>query len=388
MECKNCGFPLDDGVLVCPRCGTEVQLVSDYQVFGDFLDQHLGKNDKKRKNPDPVTQHNGPDEIYRVSRMIRAEQKKQKKRRIRLAILITFVVAAATIYGVLQLNIRYQNESSYDYQMKRAETAYADQKYDQAYERVQKAIGLEAEDADAWLLKARILIEQRETDKAISALQKIIGLYPNNASAYELLIQIYEGKKDTDAIKSLLSDSSDKGIRAQFADYISDMPKSDLKEGEYDDYQTFSLSSEEGSVIYYTLDGSIPDEKSQVFDKKIRLDNEGVTVVQAIAVNQKGISSDIAQFTYTIAFPVPDPPKISPSSGEFIQGMDAEIQIIVPDGCKAYYSFDQMPTSETGTRYTGEPIPMPEGEHTFYAILVNSQGKSSYAASETYSYSR
>ena len=388
MECKNCGFPLDDGVLVCPRCGTEVQLVSDYQVFGDFLDQHLGKNDKKRKNPDPVTQHNGPEEIYRVSRMRRAEQKKQKKRRIRLAILITFVVAAATIYGVLQLNIRYQNESSYDYQMKRAETAYADQKYDQAYERVQKAIGLEAEDADAWLLKARILIEQRETDKAISALQKIIGLYPNNASAYELLIQIYEGKKDTDAIKSLLSDSSDKGIRAQFADYISDMPKSDLKEGEYDDYQTFSLSSEEGSVIYYTLDGSIPDEKSQVFDKKIRLDNEGVTVVQAIAVNQKGISSDIAQFTYTIAFPVPDPPKISPSSGEFIQGMDAEIQIIVPDGCKAYYSFDQMPTSETGTWYTGEPIPMPEGEHTFYAILVNSQGKSSYAASETYSYSR
>lgn len=388
MECKNCGFPLDDGVLVCPRCGTEVQLVSDYQVFGDFLDQHLGKNDKKRKNPDPVMQHNGPEEIYRVSRMRRAEQKKQKKRRIRLAILITFVVAAATIYGVLQLNIRYQNESSYDYQMKRAETAYADQKYDQAYERVQKAIGLEAEDADAWLLKARILIEQRETDKAISALQKIIGLYPNNASAYELLIQIYEGKKDTDAIKWLLSDSSDKGIRAQFADYISDMPKSDLKEGEYDDYQTFSLSSEEGSVIYYTLDGSIPDEKSQVFDKKIRLDNEGVTVVQAIAVNQKGISSDIAQFTYTIAFPVPDPPKISPSSGEFIQGMDAEIQIIVPDGCKAYYSFDQMPTSETGTRYTGEPIPMPEGEHTFYAILVNSQGKSSYAASETYSYSR
>ena len=388
MECKNCGFPLDDGVLVCPRCGTEVQLVSDYQVFGDFLDQHLGKNDKKRKNPDPVTQLNGPEEIYRVSRMRRAEQKKQKKRRIRLAILITFVVAAATIYGVLQLNIRYQNESSYDYQMKRAETAYADQKYDQAYERVQKAIGLEAEDADAWLLKARILIEQRETDKAISALQKIIGLYPNNSSAYELLIQIYEGKKDTDAIKSLLSDSSDKGIRAQFADYISDMPKSDLKEGEYDDYQTFSLSSEEGSVIYYTLDGSIPDEKSQVFDKKIRLDNEGVTVVQAIAVNQKGISSDIAQFTYTIAFPVPDPPKISPSSGEFIQGMDAEIQIIVPDGCKAYYSFDQMPTSETGTRYTGEPIPMPEGEHTFYAILVNSQGKSSYAASETYSYSR
>ncbi len=387
MECKKCGFPLDDGVLVCPRCGTEVQLVSDYQVFGDFLDQHLGKKSNKKKDQEPVSRLDGPEEIYRVSRMRRAEQKRQKKRRIRLAFLITFIVAAAIIYGVLQLNARYQNENSYEYQMKRAERAYADQKYDQAYDRVQKAIGLEAEDADAWLLKARILIEQRETDKAISALQKIIGLYPNNASAFELLIRIYEDQEDTDAIKSLLSDSSDKNIRAQFADYISETPKSDLEEGEYDDYQTFSLSSEEGSVIYYTLDGSIPDEKSRVFDQKIRLDEEGVTVVQAIAVNKKGISSDIAQFTYTIAFPVPDPPKISPSSGEFIRGMDAEIQIIVPDGCKAYYSFDKMPTSDTGTRYTGEPIPMPEGEHTFYAILVNGQGKSSYAASETYSYS-
>lgn len=387
MECKKCGYPLDDGVLICPRCGTEVQLVSDYQVFGDFLDQHSGKKDKKKKYQEPTGQLDGPEEIYRVSRLRRAEQKKQKKRRIHLAVLITFVVAAAIIYGVLRLNMQYQNENSYDYQMKRAEKAYADQNYDQAYDRVQKAIGLEAEDADAWLLKAKILTEQQETDKAISALQKIIGLYPNNTQAYELLIRIYEDQKDTDAIKSLLSDSVDKNIRARFADYISEAPTSDLEQGEYDDYQTFSLSCEAGSVIYYTLDGSIPDEKSQVFNKKIRLDDEGVTVVQAIAVNKKGISSDIAQFTYTIAFPVPDPPQISPSSGKFIRGMDAEIQIIVPEGCKAYYAFDKMPTSDTGTRYTGEPIPMPEGEHTFYAILVNSQGKSSYAASETYSYS-
>ena len=204
MECKKCGYPLDEGVMICPRCGTEVQLVSDYQVFGDFLDQHLGKSGKKRKKQESDTPLDGPEEIYRVSRMRRAEQKKQKKRRIQLAVLITFVVAAAIIYGVLQLNIRYQNESSYDYQMKQAEKAYADQEYDQAYDRVQKAIGLEVEDADAWLLKARILMEQQELDKAISALQKIIGLYPGDSRAYELLIHIYEGQKNTDAIKTLL----------------------------------------------------------------------------------------------------------------------------------------------------------------------------------------
>ena len=78
MECKKCGFPLDDGVLVCPRCGSEVQLVSDYQVFGDFLDQHLGKSKKKKQEPEVLL--DGPEEIYRFSRMRRAEQKKQKKR--------------------------------------------------------------------------------------------------------------------------------------------------------------------------------------------------------------------------------------------------------------------------------------------------------------------
>ena len=63
--------------------------------------------------------------------------------------------------------------------------------------------------------------------------------------------------------------------------------------------------------------------------------------------------------------------------------MDTSIQVVVPDGCKVYYAFDQKPTEKTGTLYKGA-VDMPAGEHTFYAIAVNDYGKSSYAASETY----
>ena len=93
----------------------------------------------------------------------------------------------------------------------------------------------------------------------------------------------------------------------------------------------------------------------------------------------------MVDFTYSVLYPVPDTPKIAPSSGTFTEGMDTSIQVIVPDGCKVYYAFDQKPTEKTGTLYTG-PVDMPAGEHTFYVIAVNGYGKSSYASSETYSH--
>lgn len=91
----------------------------------------------------------------------------------------------------------------------------------------------------------------------------------------------------------------------------------------------------------------------------------------------------MVDFTYSVLYPVPDTPKIAPSSGTFTEGMDTTIQVVVPDGCKVYYSFDQKPTEKTGSLYKGA-VDMPVGEHTFYAIAVNAYGKSSYAASETY----
>lgn len=386
MICKKCGYEMDDKTLICPVCGNEVQLVSDYQVFGDFINQTQADEKKSVSGKKDSKLAEDPEAIYRESRRIRAEKKKKKKRKRILILVLVLILLMGAGFTVYQMRMKAAHENSYPYQMNLAETAFSNSKYEEAYEAVQKAISLDTNSADAWLLKAQILDAQGESDKAVSALQKIIGLYPDNDTAYGLLIRIYENEKDTEAIKALMDSCTNEKVLQKYSAYVSNAPQSSLKEGEYNDFQTISLFNEDDCVIYYTLDGSMPDETSAVYEEEISLEQEGTTVLQAISVNSKGVVSDLAKFTYTITLPLPDPPQISPSSGEFVNGMDTTIQIIVPEGCKAYYSFDSSPTVNTGKLYKGETIYMLEGEHTFYAILVNEYGKQSYAASATYIY--
>ena len=62
--------------------------------------------------------------------------------------------------------------------------------------------------------------------------------------------------------------------------------------------------------------------------------------------------------------------------------MDTSIYVIVPEGCTAYYAFDERPTVNS-TEYTG-PVSMKAGTHIFYAIIQDENGKVSAAASATY----
>ncbi len=83
-----------------------------------------------------------------------------------------------------------------------------------------------------------------------------------------------------------------------------------------------------------------------------------------------------------IRFDAPDRPLIAPVSGKY--DYQENIIVTVPDGCTVYYAFDETPTIES-TQYT-DPVPMPQGEHTFSAIAVDSRGKVSPVASEVYVY--
>ena len=124
---------------------------------------------------------------------------------------------------------------------------------------------------------------------------------------------------------------------------------------------------ENGTRIYYTLDGTIPDENSTLYNENlgISLDEEGDYILKYIAYNAKGIPSDIGTESYTIAFKEPNAPRITPASGQYEYART--IQVFVPSGCTAYYAFDETVTTNS-TKYTG-PIQMPSGEHIFSGIV-------------------
>ena len=157
-------------------------------------------------------------------------------------------------------------------------------------------------------------------------------------------------------------------------------PKFNWPAGQYSFYISIELSSETGDIIYYTLDGSTPDETSYQYDEPIAL-SEGTTVVRAFVMDQNGNSSDIASEVYDIEFGAPDRPTIIPESGEYVG--ENYVRILVPEDCIAYYTLDGSFPTESSEIYTGEFL-MPMGTTKVSAIVKDEHGVASEVSFVTY----
>lgn len=384
MKCSNCGEPIEEGRLFCLKCGQEVQWVPDYDSFGNYMElERIRKEQERRKR------EHAEAEAARRRAAIAAENRRKKKKRRMLTILCVVLIAALGVgFAVgMKLHTDNKNYNDFDYQMRMADTAFSNHKYEECYEFVERAVTLDSQDADAQLLKAQVLVKLEKDKQAISTLEALIEQEPDNNTAYGQLLKVYASNEMTSEIKELLDQCENEDIVNKYSAYISTPPVFSLPGGEYDEQKTLQLyTREQDSSIYYTTDGSEPTKECTLYTENIEL-KDGTTVVKAITVNNKGISSDVVTNQYTITFVPPDPPRISPSSGKFTTDMGTKIYIIVPEGCKAYYAFDKKPTIADEQYDENEPVKMLKGTHTFYAILVDEHGKVSYPGSAIYTLS-
>ena len=150
--------------------------------------------------------------------------------------------------------------------------------------------------------------------------------------------------------------------------------------GQYSFYISVEIFSETDGTIYYTLDGSTPDENAYVYTEPIHL-NEGTTVVRAFVMDSDGNSSDISSEVYELEFGAPDKPTIFPESGEYVG--EYYIRILVPNDCIAYYTLDGTLPNESSEIYTGEFL-MPTGTTTVQVIVKDENGVTSEMSQVTY----
>lgn len=422
MKCTKCGTILADGVLLCPNCGCEVQIVPDYNPLDDVLTAQVkgavsetlrinvnqeqlekyraehsrtagntyegGRTYHKRisesqglENPGVNVRRNMTDEEIereRRARKRRAEKKRMlaKKRRQQKMI----IAGGAVVLLLLLCVFGYTN--SYNGRVKSGYKKLEAKEYTEAELKFEKAIERKKARSEAYAGLAEVYLAQGETEKAEQLFKDALEEQPKNVSLYEATIQFYMNTKQETKIMALLATCEDENVLKQLEKFVSEGPKFSLDEQkEYDEVQALELSGN-GEAIYYTTDGTDPTVESTKYTEPIKL-LEGENEIRAISVNAEGIPSLVVTKIYTVEFPIEGAPSVTPSTGQYEE--DQKIKVVVPEGYVAFYTTDgsNPTTSESRIQYSG-PFDMPEGNTILNVVLMNQKERYSDVTKRNY----
>ncbi len=90
------------------------------------------------------------------------------------------------------------------------------------------------------------------------------------------------------------------------------------------------LTAETGNTIHYTLDNSAPTEASATYDAPIGI--ETTTTIKAIAINQEGEKSEIAEQTYAYCPPI----EVRVGGADGIGTLYSDYAVTLPEGATVY----------------------------------------------------
>lgn len=145
----------------------------------------------------------------------------------------------------------------------------------------------------------------------------------------------------------------------------------------FDEPFNVTLSSAEGSNIYYTLNGEDPTTSSQKYEGAITIP-EQTTTLKAIA-EKDGKTSKVAEATYTFEVQMP---VIEVASKKFNE--EFTTSITASNGADIYYTLDGSDPTTESTKYT---VPITISETTTLKAMAVKNGQFSKVAEAKYTFS-
>ena len=279
MKCPHCGKEVKPGTLFCPKCLTEIQWVPEYNTVETLIRQKEKERDHTKKTETKTKK------LFVIG-------KKWKK--IFLCGILMLLLLVLALVG-----LNFYQANSYVYQYKTGVRALEQGDYQKALEHIDAALVLEPDNPNANLMLASIFEAQKDYSSVEKILTVFLKQHPDNREAYSLLLKSMEKNGDLEEIRDFMKQCTNPDILDEFSEYICPDPVTNLKSGTYREEKASITLEGDCEKIYYSFDGTKPDENSSVYSGPIQI-KKGVTILSAYGVNEKGIPSDVIYRKYVL----------------------------------------------------------------------------------------
>ncbi len=388
MTCPKCGYEIPEGMLLCEKCGTEINIVPEFDIevensisetLSSLVYEIHPKESHKEKKSDVHDEADEIDEFFKEP----SEKFNIKLSRKNISLFALICVVFFSLFVGISL-FAYTNYSV-GYQQRQAKKYLEEKNYDKAIHYIDKGIKINPSDKKLLYDKANIYYEAGNFDKAKGLL--ISGINDLNIDKnlkeryFDLLLKCF-GDDYTGFNEVLLNADSD--IQLAFNEFLALPPEFSVPTGNYSAQTSLVLSANAKGDIYFSIDGSDPDTNSSKYIGPILLEH-GDYEIKAVFINSYGVKSAVSNSYYLIDVDIPDPPTVSPESGEYVQ----PFSIMADASSKefdVYYTIDNPnPTVEDGILYE-EPFNPAIGYHNYSFICVSADGVCSEAINRSYDF--
>ncbi|MCR5000495.1 MAG: chitobiase/beta-hexosaminidase C-terminal domain-containing protein [Lachnospiraceae bacterium] len=379
MVCPKCGTVIQDGYMYCPTCGEEVIMVPDFEVELEAgIEQTI--SEVAEMMADSVEGDNEEEAVSTDNIKSNKTGKNKADVKVKILIAVAAVLGLILVIGITMIVKAVRSYYSFDDQLKKVEEEFAAGDYEDAVKTARHVISINPDDEKTRFLLADSYYSLGKYDESIAVLDSLLDDLPNDRSIYERLISNYEAEGDIDSIIRLSERADATIFKEFFQDYVSESVEFSEEAGNYYGPQSIELMTSGNGTIYYTIDGSYPDEDSDVYTTPILLE-EGETTIRAVHINDKGVKSEEVSKTYNIIKQVVSTPKILTQAGDY--GIPKLIKLEEPSNGKIYYTTDGTDPTADSIEYE-PPILMPLGKSEFRFVMINDSGESSDVVTAEY----
>ena len=369
MKCPNCGEEMADGALYCEHCGEDIHIVPDFEPELEQNIQQIISGIMEELEVPPKEVTDGDETPVQPAAEIPIPSK-PKRRAKWLALIVSAILVLGAAAG---MGIWVYLYNSCEYQVDRAAQCVDAENYDKAIAHYNRALELDEGNIELQFSLAEVYFLKNNKIEYEYLLREIAR--NDNATteqldrAYGKLIAIYRAREDYKTINELILGSDNAQMISTYQNYIANPPEFSVIEGDYTSIQPLKLTAMGSGKIYYTLDGSDPDENSELYTMPIILE-KGQYVVKAVFINDNGVVSEIAESRYYIDNDDIPAPEINIVSGEYY--VPTYIAVLnLEEEEEIYYTTDGTTPTYSSNKYT-DPIPMPLGTSRYmFAKIVD-----------------